>query len=438
VTGNRGFLLAGQLVAAVLAVSVVVMTAASRGTVGGAGGAREADRLNGQGVEAYDAGDFDGAGALFERALDLDPENTAVRQNLALAVFAQAVAKVSRDGDVVYDESAVRLMQTASSLDPERAEIHAALGNLCFMASRIDESRSELAEAVRLDPRDAQSLFLLGEIAHREGDVSEALAKWREAAGIEPENELFRQRLDQAEKESDVESRFARRNHSHFALRYDVDPAGIQSAADEMLTVLEDAYGQVAHELGLRPTSTISVVVYEEEDFRAVTGLHDWARGVYDGRIRVPYGVLQLGAASMRQVCYHEYTHAAIYEASRGRCPVWLNEGLAQLMSGEWDPDDAAFLSGAMTSSELVPLAGLETSFVEESDPIVVRVMYGEAYVAARYLVERYGRFAMGQALAALGDGRPMSRVLDEVFSTGYDELDVQMRRRIEWGDYKL
>ena len=57
-TRSRGILLAGKLTGVLLALSAVVMTAASKGSLGGPSGASEAERLNGDGVKAYEAGDY--------------------------------------------------------------------------------------------------------------------------------------------------------------------------------------------------------------------------------------------------------------------------------------------------------------------------------------------------------------------------------------------
>src|SRR5205814_97190 len=72
-----------------------------------------------------------------------------------------------------------------------------------------------------------------------------------------------------------------------------------------------------------------------------------WAGALNDGKLRIPIGGVDAMNPELGRVLEHELTHSFIRSMARGRCPTWLNEGLAQLMEPR---------SAAMFSQELVPL----------------------------------------------------------------------------------
>lgn len=56
--------------------------------------------------------------------------------------------------------------------------------------------------------------------------------------------------------------------------------------------------------------------------------------GLFDGKIHIPLGDYGANEEKIKHVVFHEYTHAVVYRLSPA-CPLWLNEGLAQLRGQE-------------------------------------------------------------------------------------------------------
>src|ERR1700728_2339947 len=67
-------------------------------------------------------------------------------------------------------EAAWALLQTAVSLDPTAAAVHAARGNLLLRRGKTDPAQRSYALAARFDPYDAASRIVLGELAYMAGD----------------------------------------------------------------------------------------------------------------------------------------------------------------------------------------------------------------------------------------------------------------------------
>jgi len=85
---------------------------------------------------------------------------------------------------------------------------------------------------------------------------------------------------------------------------------------------------------GLFPTETIVVLLYPNQDFRDITRSPNWVGALNDGKIRVPVSGLTQMTPDLARVLKHELTHSFVRQITLGRCPTWLNEGLAQLEEG--------------------------------------------------------------------------------------------------------
>ena len=97
-----------------------------------------------------------------------------------------------------------------------------------------------------------------------------------------------------------------------------------------MLKALERAYNRVGTDLSYYPSVRVPVILYTKKDYRSLTASPEWSGGLYDGKIRLPIGGAAHMTPMLRGVLFHEYTHVVVRELTKGNCPSWLNEGLAE------------------------------------------------------------------------------------------------------------
>ena len=121
---------------------------------------------------------------------------------------------------------------------------------------------------------------------------------------------------DRARAIASEEKDFVVESTLHFTFRFDGAREEIIGGVDELKVILEAAYQEYGEIFRRRPVEEgeprIEVVLYRSEGFNAVTGLGDWAGGVFDGTIRVPADDLRDRGrvARLRSVLRHEVAHA--------------------------------------------------------------------------------------------------------------------------------
>ncbi|HEY4743703.1 MAG TPA: peptidase MA family metallohydrolase, partial [Desulfuromonadaceae bacterium] len=205
-----------------------------------------------------------------------------------------------------------------------------------------------------------------------------------------------------ARREMAVEAGMDRGHSSRFDLSY--DPGVTTDLALALLDVLENAANQVGAGLGHFPEARVPVVIYQRDGFKTVTDSPDWSGGIYDGTIRLPYGGLKEITPPMRGVLFHEYAHVVVFDLTRGNCPLWLNEGIAEWFGRTQYNRPMADLSRAARQGTFADFRRLEGSFSGFSRQDAA-LAYQQSYAMVDYLVATYGWHRVKELLVALGNG---------------------------------
>jgi hypothetical protein len=146
-----------------------------------------------------------------------------------------------------------------------------------------------------------------------------------------------------------------------------------------------------------------------------VTQTASWTGGLFDGKIRVPVGGARSLNERLRRALVHELTHSFVHGKSRGNCPAWLQEGLAQIEEGK--RASAATLEEVARAYRSVD-AGLHGD-----------LDYDSSLAFTEFLVSRHGLAALLDLLERLGRGVPEDRAMRQ--SLG-QEMDGLLR---DWGE---
>jgi tetratricopeptide (TPR) repeat protein len=269
-----------------------------------------------------------------------------------------------------------------------------------------------LHEAQILAGKDPALALLLGRAYYSMGDLVQAEEAWAEAAqaGSTEAAPL----LEKVRRERQVERIMSHDLAGRFTIAY---AAGVSDAlAGTVLDVLQEAYDDLGRDLGYYPETDIPVLLYAREDFQAVTRSPAWAGAVYDGKIRVPLGGVEHMNPPLRALLYHEYTHVLVHFLGRGRVPIWLNEGLAELA------EQSQFVHSInLHTPQSLPPAALERPFTDLPDELVPAA-YAQSRVRVERLVALCGKPALGELLRQLGNGLDWQAAVAEAYAPcGYD-----------------
>jgi len=305
--------------------------------------------------------------------------------------------------------------------------------NALLLASQVDIARQQYSEALnhlyvaqQIAPESPDVLTVQGLAYYYSEGPERALRFWKQAIAIRPDDRL-RQRVEQVEREAAVESGFRQAESGHFLLSWEGSEVS-QAFSREILETLERKYRELEYALYYSPRDSIAVILYATQQFADITRSPSWAGAVNDGKIRVPVQGLTSMTPGLERALKHEMVHSFVHRLAERRCPTWLNEGLAQLESGEDIARYGPALARLYAQSRQVPLRELEGSFMR-FDSSRAGLAYAESLAAVEVLRDRYGAFQLPELLRALGRGRTMEEALREVLRINYDDLEADLSR---------
>lgn len=143
----------------------------------------------------------------------------------------------------------------------------------------------------------------------------------------------------------------------HFRVEFEGRPN--KNDVLEALSVLEVAYDSLCRLFEFYPENKMHVVLYQSSAYQGIGPRPEWVGAIFDGKLRIPVEMMQYREI-YRPVLFHELTHAFVRAMTRAKVPLWMNEGIAQLIDGS--RSDKERPSGSVPSLE-----SLVTPFVRES-----------------------------------------------------------------------
>ena len=154
--------------------------------------------------------------------------------------------------------------------------------------------------------------------------------------------------------------------------------------------------------------------------------LPQWAVACYgNGSIRLtyrPYSNSSIGV--LYAVVRHEWTHLLVDLLAEGRCPNWLDEGLAQFIGRPLMNSERVRLQQAGQDKYLLPLHLLQKPFQDLPEK-QRHLAYLQSYGTTKYLIQQFSFAALREILERLGDGKSTDTAFQEVFRKTEKEIVV-------------
>jgi tetratricopeptide (TPR) repeat protein len=375
-----------------------------------------------------DPGDYDKKLERLRTSYQMFPYNEKFKRDLAEAYANYGTLFFNRRQYEQADENFLK----ASELYPDETAFALSRGICNYYLKRYDTARYELERTRPNNPDSVELLYYLGLVLYETDNRQQAMELWELALKRSPDRPEIIDLLKKARKETAVEANMDRGNSSRFNLTY--DPGVNTSLALAILDVLEGASNQVGAELGHFPEARVPVAIYKRADYKDVTASPDWSGGVYDGTIRLPFGAMSEITPPMRAVLFHEYAHVVVFDLTRGNCPVWLNEGIAEIFGRKQFTHPAAVAGQAAMKGAGTDIRRLEGSFGGLSSNEAARA-YQQSYSLVSYLVTTYGWHRVNAILAGLGKGMNITAAIAAAlqdYSLSYDGLIKEWRDSLQ------
>ena len=353
---------------------------------------------NNYAVELLQNKEYEKALEYFQDAYHLYPNDLTIKKNLAFAYvmvgeqfmgkgrFAEAADKYDHAGELYPDDPKLKLLR----------------GIALYALKDYDNARFEFDRAIALGGETPETLFHLGRVYYDTGETDRALQLWEKALQLAPDNQDLQAILEKTRREAAVESAMGKGHGGKFLVTYDT--AVPRDTADRIIDLLEGYYNSVGYDLGRYPQAKVPVILYARKDYKNITSSPDWSGGVYDGKIRIPADAIGEISPRIRATLRHEYTHAVVYDMTRGNCPVWLNEGLAEV-EGRMEYDTPIVEAPrALKDGTFKPMKSLEGSFIglERKSALLA---YEQSYLMVKFMIKSYGWHKIQELLNALGSG---------------------------------
>jgi tetratricopeptide (TPR) repeat protein len=282
-----------------------------------------------------------------------------------------------------------------------------------------------LAErAVRIAPDSPDTLAVLGYAQYASDRNKDAIRSWKRSLQLRPDAQVQKY-LEKAERDATAESDYTQNQSSHFILKYEGRQTP-ESLRRDLLSTLESHYGDLVRDLGVAPRGSIAVVLYTDQAFFDVTQSPSWAGAVNDGKLRIPVNGMSSVTSELSRVLKHELAHSFINQLSGGRCPQWLNEGIAQAMEPKSLSSRGRRLAELFKAQQEIPFNALEGSFMRFS-PMEAILAYDESLAAVQFIIDTQGASDLQRILQRLAEGNSTEAALRATIHDDYGQLQTEV-----------
>jgi tetratricopeptide (TPR) repeat protein len=407
--------------------------------------------LNKQGLYKISQGNTKGAIADFEKACQLDPFNDTALANLACARnnlgvkyakqqnFKEAVRQFRNAKDQKPEDISIRLnllstlvtIKNVSEADREIKELLKLRPNDSDLAikaatayQKIENSNSAIAtlqEFTERFPNDYKANYTLSRLLYLNGDLAECRFYLNRCLEMNPNDSKCSDLLSKLDKEVSIEQNTNTFTGKHFELA--CPDSFSEEWVEELLEQLESAYEEVGSKLNYYPEQKAKVLLFQTNDFKEVHDLPDWAGGVYDGKIKLPVPMNTIPIA-LKGAILHEYTHHVVFLASSGNCPIWLNEGLAQIF--EKNSEDLPEIPEVYFEYD-EKLQSIDEGFKSSPNRITAIKLYKLSFNTTCKLINEYGWNSVADLLRLLSIGKSFDEASSEVLGESKETIESRI-----------
>jgi hypothetical protein len=205
-----------------------------------------------------------------------------------------------------------------------------------------------------------------------------------------------------------------------------------------VIDIINDTSPRLATILPVELPNPLNVYVYPSAaDLQAslrLTG-RNWVGGHTNpelGVILVTAANMRTAAIDLRQSIPHELTHLVLYQitgTTYETLPGWLDEGLAAVMEGTFDPNEQFILEEAIVGGTTIPFSRLCAEFPVDGRQALLA--YAQSASLVRYIQAEYGNNLLSQMVLAHADGADCDSMVSRTLNISLAQLNENWLRSI-------
>jgi tetratricopeptide (TPR) repeat protein len=317
-----------------------------------------------------------------------------------------------------------RDFESALRNDPVNPAALTFYAALLVKTGNAQDALSHAERAARLAPDSADALAVLGYAQFAADRPKDAIQSWKRSVALRPDVSI-QQLLTRAERETAAESDFSERETGHFVLHYEGKQSS-EALRAQILSTLESHYSELAGEFGIEPRASIRVILYTDQAFFDVTQAPSWTGALNDGKLRIPIQGLASVTPDLSRILKHELAHSFVNQISMGRCPHWLNEGVAQMLEPRSLGARGPRLAQLFKLEREIPLNTLERGFLSLTGA-EAELAYDESLASAEYIRAQYGMSDILRLLQKIGQGDSTEAAMRSTIHCDYRQLQTEV-----------
>jgi tetratricopeptide (TPR) repeat protein len=330
-------------------------------------------------------------------------------------------------------EELAALTKEVERFDSKPAAFYFAMGERLEERRYYEDAEKCFRKAAELRPHVPDALNSLGQLYMRMGLETEARGTLEKAFKADP----FNVRTKNLIRVLDHLKKYQTLKTDHFEVRY--DPKHDAALAHYMAPYLETIYADLAEKFNYRPKGPILIEIFTTHQ-------------MFSGRIVALPDLHTIGACTGKmfamaspnsrdlgkpfnwgRVLRHEMVHIFNLEQTHYLVPHWLTEGLAVNNEGFPRPSPwNELLRERVPSGKLMNLDNIEFGFIRPRGPDEWNLAYCQSQLYVNYIKEKYGAAAVGDMLAAYGDGLGTAAVIQRVCKVDKDTFEKGYRAYLE------
>lgn len=324
-------------------------------------------------------------------------------------------------------------LRLAVKFHPEQKTYQKNLSQILIAASQerylsgdFKDAELDLTAALQYDPENVHAMIALSEVYYYSQETKKAKELLQKAQELDPSSEEIKTRLGKIASDETIEQKMKLAETEIFDIKFDKQTSAAYNIYDLKQT-LRKAYREVGQNLHYFPHRTVAVILYAEGEYRKLRQVPEWSSGAYDGKIRIP--IPSDGPITnnrLKQIIWHEYTHAVIRDITAGNCPIWLNEGLADYHGYLFAKFDLTLLRETYLSGKLFSLKQLSEEFRTLTDTEKIRLAYAQSYSLVRFIIDRWGFYKLRHLLEASEKNLPVEELIQSELNIRADKFEAE------------